>query len=386
MWYKYGTRKLPRICHFHKKRFAECPKGCGHASIVDDKIYTLLERRRKKSAIRAAAKERVEKRRAKRLLKEKPPRHCIQCGVEMSSKWKPKYCSRACGCEHRKSLRPPPKVRELKVLRCAHCFQALPRVEGKVYLHSAKYCSARCREEKRKQRRKPPLPKKVLDDRECVVCGGVFTPVNRLGKACSAKCKMRVQVKAQMDRHKERQSLRRCFFWPEKRQCLECGKEVTTTFESPDKKYCSKKCSKRRQKRVGTQRRLVRDTAYKVMCRLSSRIRDALRRKGVVKSSTSLKYLGCSTAHLREHLGSRFTGGMSWSNYGVLGWHVDHIIPCAAFDLAREDHQMICFNYRNLRPLWWRDNVDKCDSVDADVIAAADPWVLRESRLAGVPV
>ena len=379
-------RKLPRICHFHKKRFAECPKGCGHASIVDDKIYTLLERRRKKSAIRAAAKERVEKRRAKRLLKEKPPRHCIQCGVEMSSKWKPKYCSRACGCEHRKSLRPPPKVRELKVLRCAHCFQALPRVEGKVYLHSAKYCSARCREEKRKQRRKPPLPKKVLDDRECVVCGGVFTPVNRLGKACSAKCKMRVQVKAQMDRHKERQSLRRCFFWPEKRQCLECGKEVTTTFESPDKKYCSKKCSKRRQKRVGTQRRLVRDTAYKVMCRLSSRIRDALRRKGVVKSSTSLKYLGCSTAHLREHLGSRFTGGMSWSNYGVLGWHVDHIIPCAAFDLAREDHQMICFNYRNLRPLWWRDNVDKCDSVDADVIAAADPWVLRESRLAGVPV
>jgi hypothetical protein len=47
---------------------------------------------------------------------------------------------------------------------------------------------------------------------------------------------------------------------------------------------------------------------------------------------------------------------------------------------------MICFNYRNLRPLWWRDNVDKCDSVDVDVIAAADPWVLQESRLAGVPV
>lgn len=417
-----------RICLFHKKHFTECPDNCGYAYLIVDRIQTALVREK-----RAAAKERAGKRRgisrspkkkrekvqegaprfciqcgvavstkwnplycsvacgikyrdSHRPPEKKYPRHCVQCGTEVPDKWKPKYCSEACGYAHRKSLLPPPKVRELKVLYCGYCRQALPRVEGKNYFASALYCSAHCREEKWKQRRKPPPPKVVLEDRACAECGKSFTPVSRMGKMCSAKCGQRYHSKLQDARHKEKKRLERCFFWPEKRSCPECGKEVLTTFESRDKKYCSRKCSKRRQGRMTDQRRLLRDPTFKVMRRLSSRIRESLRRKHVLKTTTSIKYLGCTAGHLRTHLESQFAEGMSWDNYGVFGWHVDHIIPCAAFDLSREDHQMVCFNYRNLRPLWHHENNEKGDTVDMDVLLAADLWVVQEARRLGVRV
>lgn len=53
---------------------------------------------------------------------------------------------------------------------------------------------------------------------------------------------------------------------------------------------------------------------------------------------------------------------MSWSNYGK--WHIDHIIPCAAFDLSDEFEQRACFHYSNLQPLWAYDNIGKSDKYD----------------------
>lgn len=49
---------------------------------------------------------------------------------------------------------------------------------------------------------------------------------------------------------------------------------------------------------------------------------------------------------------------MSWDNYGT-DWHIDHIVPCAYFDLTNENHQRVCFNWRNLQPLWKKDNLSK---------------------------
>ncbi len=48
---------------------------------------------------------------------------------------------------------------------------------------------------------------------------------------------------------------------------------------------------------------------------------------------------------------------MSWENYGK--WHVDHILPCASFDLGKPEEQFKCFNYKNLQPLWATDNLKK---------------------------
>lgn len=47
---------------------------------------------------------------------------------------------------------------------------------------------------------------------------------------------------------------------------------------------------------------------------------------------------------------------MSWDNYGEGGWEIDHIKPCASFNLADENQQKECFCYVNLQPLWAEHN------------------------------
>lgn len=80
---------------------------------------------------------------------------------------------------------------------------------------------------------------------------------------------------------------------------------------------------------------------------------------GSQKRSKSTKYLGCTFEHLRSHIESQFVDGMSWDNYGVNGWHVDHIKPLSAFDLSVESNMYLAWNYTNLRPLWAKDNLCK---------------------------
>ena len=79
------------------------------------------------------------------------------------------------------------------------------------------------------------------------------------------------------------------------------------------------------------------------------------------KSISTLKLLGCSLDLLRLHLQSKFQPGMSFSNYGK--WHIDHIIPCASFDLSKKNEQAKCFHYTNLQPLWAEDNFKKSDKI-----------------------
>jgi hypothetical protein len=96
---------------------------------------------------------------------------------------------------------------------------------------------------------------------------------------------------------------------------------------------------------------------YKIMQNLRSRLRDAIK-KGH-KSKRTLKLLGCSLDKLKQHLESKFTKGMSWETYGLYGWHIDHIRPCCTFDLSKPKEQLKCFNYKNLRPLWAKDNLER---------------------------
>ena len=79
------------------------------------------------------------------------------------------------------------------------------------------------------------------------------------------------------------------------------------------------------------------------------------------KHAPTEKMLDCSIERCCKHLESQFTEGMSWDNYGE--WHIDHIIPCAFFDLTKPSHQKVCFNWQNLQPLWESDNCVKGDKI-----------------------
>jgi hypothetical protein len=85
--------------------------------------------------------------------------------------------------------------------------------------------------------------------------------------------------------------------------------------------------------------------------------------KGYRKTDTTLALIGCSIKDLRLYLESLWQPGMSWETYGTDGWHIDHILPCASFDLLDPEQQRKCFHYTNLQPLWAKDNLRKHDNV-----------------------
>ncbi|NBQ17559.1 hypothetical protein EBU24_04530 [bacterium] len=84
---------------------------------------------------------------------------------------------------------------------------------------------------------------------------------------------------------------------------------------------------------------------------------------GIGKSKHTMELLGCSIEELKIYLEKQFVKGMCWNNYGKKGWHIDHILPCASFDLTDPEQQKICFHYTNLQPLWAKDNYKKRDKV-----------------------
>lgn len=104
------------------------------------------------------------------------------------------------------------------------------------------------------------------------------------------------------------------------------------------------------------------DPSYKVVVNLRSRIKKTL--KAAVKSKRSLSLIGTTPEKLRQHLESLFLPGMSWEYYGLKGWHIDHIVPCAAFDLSDPAQQRRCFHWSNLRPLWAKTNIKKGAQTD----------------------
>jgi hypothetical protein len=77
----------------------------------------------------------------------------------------------------------------------------------------------------------------------------------------------------------------------------------------------------------------------------------------ITKNNKTFHYIGCSPSELKSHIESLFTEGMSWDNYGLFGWHIDHIIPLSS---ANTKEEMLKLNHHtNLQPLWWKDNLSK---------------------------
>lgn len=108
-------------------------------------------------------------------------------------------------------------------------------------------------------------------------------------------------------------------------------------------KYISDRCKK--------------DLNFKLRRILCGRIRIAL--KTQAKHSSTVNLCDCSIEFLKHYLENKFKPGMSWNNWNENGWHIDHIRPCASFDLSKPSEQRKCFHYTNLQPLWAEDNRKK---------------------------
>jgi hypothetical protein len=112
--------------------------------------------------------------------------------------------------------------------------------------------------------------------------------------------------------------------------------------------------------------RLKTDPEFKLICNLRKRLCSIAKLKGN-KNSKTLDLLGCSLEFLRKWLEFQFTPEMTFENYGSY-WHIDHVTPCSSFDMTNKEQQNICFNWKNLQPLYCKDNLSKNGKIIEEII------------------
>lgn len=309
---------------------------------------------------------------------------CLRCGKPHNSKYGGRYCSSRC--------RYTPVVKPEKAVRtCKQCSKPIGRT-SKGYCSSAcfhlgspkerrpcaycgipligksrisKYCSAECFSKAR--------PKKVLEkrpDKACAHCGTAPIPQKR--KFCSTECGNKNAY--QKDRAKAQliSAIKKKAFVELQKTCGCCGGVIQITFHTQGKKFCSSACAKRSRRR-----RQQTKPHERTRSNLSRRLWRILHDSGDKKQRSILAYLGCSSVEISAHIEKQFVNGMNWSNYGVFGWHIDHIIPCHRFDLSIEEHCSVCFNWRNLRPLWGLENSNRQHWMNVEDRLFLDPELYR---------
>jgi hypothetical protein len=166
------------------------------------------------------------------------------------------------------------------------------------------------------------------------------------GHYCCASCKiLKPFSEFNNDRHSKTGKTRSCTI------CLREKNKQSTKSEQYKKR-----------KRIYNQNRRKNDLEFRLMWNLRSRLIHAIKNNS--KAQKTIDLIGCSIDELKAYLSNMFVDGMSWENYGQ--WHIDHIKPCASFDLTKEEEQKICFHYTNLQPLWAKDNILKKDKILLD--------------------
>jgi hypothetical protein len=97
------------------------------------------------------------------------------------------------------------------------------------------------------------------------------------------------------------------------------------------------------------------DELFRFTHGLRTKINIYVRRIIMNKYSDTIKYLGIDIEGFKKHIESKFYDNMSWTNYGK--WEIDHKIPLCT-GKTKDDLLFLC-NYKNLQPLWKKDNMVK---------------------------
>lgn len=180
----------------------------------------------------------------------------------------------------------------------------------------------------------------------CINCG-VKKPAAKFHKDCSRldglspRCK---QCKNSYDR---------CLYQSKRDKILQRKIEYYQENRQKIKQYKQKR---KRIRRMQENQRRKTDLNFKIRKNLRTRVWHAIKTK---KPGSAILELGCTVEQLKFHLQDQFQPGMSWDNYGLHGWHIDHIKPLANFDLTNSQQFSEACRYTNLQPLWAEDNLRK---------------------------
>jgi hypothetical protein len=161
--------------------------------------------------------------------------------------------------------------------------------------------------------------------------------------------------------------------YPKEKKCYKCGEtKIKEDFYkcrsrksglSDACKFCTllyrEENKKGRSEYVKNRRK--NDLEYKIYCKLQGGVSNALKNQGMRKSERTMSLVGCTAIEFLKYLESLWKIGMTWENYGKRkeDWSIDHIKPCASFNLLEIDEQKKCFHFTNLQPLWNKENWSK---------------------------
>lgn len=125
--------------------------------------------------------------------------------------------------------------------------------------------------------------------------------------------------------------------------------------------FATEKGKKIRSKIMSNYRRT--NLKYRLALQMRTRVAEFLRIKKITKKNKTFEYVGCTPTELKSHLEKQFHNNprtnepMTWMNWTIDGWHIDHIIP---LDSAKneDDAKKLC-HYTNLQPMWALENIKK---------------------------
>jgi hypothetical protein len=262
---------------------------------------------------------------------------------------------------------------------CLYCNKSFKKTT-----HNKKYCSLSCSGKDKYYKKEKEKKEYLLNTNFiCPTCNGYYkkTKLRDDRKYCSAKCREKYyyitnrkkiiqrtkdKIKSNVEKYKAYQkewrnknrNKKRTYYNRERNR--EYYRKNRKKIKERYQEYYRKNRKKIRQRAYKRhKKRMLEDANYKIKYVLRNRIKEVLLSQKTIKSETTLELLGCSWEHARKHIESQFKEGMTWDSHGLYGWHIDHIVPCASFDLTDSEQQKKCFNYKNLQPLWWHENLSK---------------------------
>lgn len=118
-----------------------------------------------------------------------------------------------------------------------------------------------------------------------------------------------------------------------------------------------------------TSRRAEKKRKERAEVRIHGAISRAIRASlhaGAKAGRKTFDILGYSREDLMRHLEGKFQPGMTWENYGLHGWHIDHKIPKSlfSFNTTEDEEFKRCWDLSNLQPMWATENRMKFNKYD----------------------
>ena len=136
-------------------------------------------------------------------------------------------------------------------------------------------------------------------------------------------------------------------------------------YKARRKKYQKKNLARHRER---DRKKYHEDPNFRMKKILRAQVTYSIKRgfKLNEKCAPTLKLLDIpSIEWFWKYIKNKFLSGMTMENQGK--WHIDHIIPCASFDLRCPVQQLACFHHKNLQPLWATDNMKKGDKLNYEM-------------------